>query len=70
MLDGSLQRDAGTEAPTGRGGHGAVPLDDNKLLVFGGADRTPAGFSDLWLLELVGGNEHWTKISPKLGSGQ
>ncbi len=65
-----MQRDAGTEAPTGRGGHGTVPLDENKLLVFGGADRTPAGFNDLWLLELVAGHEHWTKITPKLGSGQ
>ncbi len=54
----------------GRGGHSSVSIAENKLLVFGGADRSPVGFSDLWLLELVDGHEHWTKISPKLGMGQ
>lgn len=47
-----------------------MALPDNKVLVFGGADRTPQGFNDLWLLEVVDGQRQcWTKISPKLGPG-
>lgn len=47
-----------------------MALGPHKVLVFGGADRTPQGFGDLWLLELAEGQQHWTKITPKLGAGQ
>lgn len=65
-----MQRDAQGEVPHGRGGHASVALSPNLLLVFGGADRSPQAFAELWLLELAEGQERWTKIVPKLGSGQ
>ena len=39
-------------APCGRRGHTLTPLDDNRLLLFGGTTRT-ASFNDLYLFDAV-----------------
>lgn len=59
-----LQADPGSEAPPGRGGAGCVAIGRQRILVYGGADRTPTAFSDWWLLELGESGAHWTRISP------
>jgi hypothetical protein len=40
------------EGPGPRGGHACVSLGGaERLLVFGGSDRTPVTYDDLWLLD-------------------
>lgn len=70
-----MQVEAGAEAPCPRGGAACCALDGRRLLLHGGADRTPAAFSDFWLLELGEGSSsssssssgsstaHWTRLS-------
>ncbi|GLC47994.1 hypothetical protein PLESTB_000047500 [Pleodorina starrii] len=55
-------------APSPRGAHASVALG-TKVLVFGGADRKPVPFSDLWLLETADGKYEWTRISPLMAAG-
>lgn len=50
---GALQAEGLAPAP--RGGHACARLGST-LLVFGGADRCPKAYDDLWQLEL---GEHW-----------
>ena len=50
-------RAEGTALPEGRGGHAVAVLDtatQQHLYVFGGADRSPCAFADLWRLTLSG----------------
>jgi hypothetical protein len=50
-------RAEGTVLPEGRGGHAVAVLDtatQQHLYVFGGADRSPCAFGDLWRLTLSG----------------
>ncbi|PRW57469.1 galactose oxidase [Chlorella sorokiniana] len=62
-----LQVDDGSEVPAGRGGAACTALDGRRILCFGGADREPRAFDDLWLLELgADGQGHWTRVSPVL----
>lgn len=44
---------AGEARPAPRGGHACVVIG-NKVLVFGGADRTARPFGDIWLLDREG----------------
>lgn len=37
-------------APAPRGAHAMVSVG-SKVIVFGGADRTPTAFADLWVLD-------------------
>ncbi|EFJ49559.1 hypothetical protein VOLCADRAFT_117258 [Volvox carteri f. nagariensis] len=55
-------------APAPRGAHASVALG-TKVLVFGGADRAPVPFNDLWVLETAGGKYEWTRISPLMAPG-
>ncbi|KAL4452294.1 hypothetical protein ABPG75_007956 [Micractinium tetrahymenae] len=59
-----VQAELGSEAPPGRGGAGCVAIGKQRILVYGGADRTPTAFGDWWLLELGESGAHWTRISP------
>lgn len=45
-----LQLDRGASAPAARGGH-AIASIGSKVICFGGADRSPTPFSDLWELD-------------------
>uniref|UniRef100_A0A7S0R239 Uncharacterized protein n=1 Tax=Pyramimonas obovata TaxID=1411642 RepID=A0A7S0R239_9CHLO len=54
--------------PPGRGGHASCALG-SKLYVFGGANRSPEAFKDLWCLQTDGGNYSWTKENPKAPEG-
>jgi hypothetical protein len=50
-------RAEGSALPEGRGGHAVAVLDtatQQHLYVFGGADRSPCAFADLWRLTLSG----------------
>lgn len=55
-------------APSPRGGHSLVAVG-SKVILFGGADRTPNVFDDLWVLETDGGSFDWTRISPLFAPG-
>lgn len=46
----TLQLDRGASAPAARGGH-AIASIGSKVICFGGADRSPTPFSDLWELD-------------------
>jgi len=39
------------------------------LIVFGGSDRAPVTYDDLWVLETVGGSFEWTRVTPILENG-
>jgi len=59
--------------PPGRGGAACVAIGRRRVLLYGGADRTPTALDDWWLLDLgsSGGSEgHWTKISPAVRRSQ
>lgn len=45
-----LQLDRGASAPAARGGH-AIAGIGSRVICFGGADRSPTPFSDLWELD-------------------
>lgn len=60
----ALQTDPGSEAPPGRGGAACCAIGGRRILVYGGADRSPAAFDDWWVLELTESGGHWTKVSP------
>ena len=45
-----LQLDRGASAPAARGGH-AIASIGSRVICFGGADRSPTPFSDLWELD-------------------
>lgn len=45
-----LQLDRGASAPAARGGHATASIG-SKVICFGGADRSPTPFSDLWELD-------------------
>lgn len=49
----SVSQPAGEARPAPRGGHACVVIG-NKVLVFGGADRTARPFGDIWLLDREG----------------
>ncbi|KAK9828186.1 hypothetical protein WJX74_002328 [Apatococcus lobatus] len=49
----SCTQPAGEARPAPRGGHACVVIG-NKVLVFGGADRTARPFGDIWLLDREG----------------
>mmetsp|Transcript_7112 Transcript_7112/g.12311 ORF Transcript_7112/g.12311 Transcript_7112/m.12311 type:complete len:345 (+) Transcript_7112:166-1200(+) len=55
-------------APPGRGGHAACALG-SKMFVFGGANRSPEAFGDLWSLDTGGQKYLWTKENPKAPAG-
>ncbi|GFR48802.1 hypothetical protein Agub_g10753 [Astrephomene gubernaculifera] len=55
-------------APAPRGAHASVAFG-TKVLVFGGADRAPVTFNDLWVLDTADGKYEWTRISPALAPG-
>ncbi|KAG2451277.1 hypothetical protein HYH02_003883 [Chlamydomonas schloesseri] len=55
-------------APAPRGACCCVALG-TQVLVFGGADRVPVSFSDLWVLETEGGKYEWTRITPVYAPG-
>ncbi|PNW72026.1 hypothetical protein CHLRE_16g685500v5 [Chlamydomonas reinhardtii] len=55
-------------APAPRGACCCVALG-TQVLVFGGADRVPVSFSDLWVLETEGGKYEWTRITPLYAPG-
>ncbi|GIL92711.1 hypothetical protein Vretifemale_20168 [Volvox reticuliferus] len=55
-------------APAPRGAHASVALG-TKVLVFGGADRAPIPFNDLWALETADSKYEWTRISPLMAPG-
>eukprot|EP00887_Chlorella_sp_A99_P001853 scaffold19.g1853.t1 len=54
------------EAPPPRGGAAVAAIDGRRVLVYGGADRSPQAFGDWWVLEVAPGSRggHWTKVSP------
>ncbi|KAG2435747.1 hypothetical protein HXX76_006943 [Chlamydomonas incerta] len=55
-------------APAPRGACCCVALG-TQVLVFGGADRVPVSFNDLWVLETDGGKYEWTRITPVYAPG-
>ena len=48
--------------PCGRRGNTLTPLDENRLLLFGGTTRT-ASFNDLYLFDAVSGELFYPLIS-------
>mmetsp|Transcript_27095 Transcript_27095/g.59195 ORF Transcript_27095/g.59195 Transcript_27095/m.59195 type:complete len:337 (-) Transcript_27095:669-1679(-) len=55
-------------APSPRGGHACVAVG-TKVVVFGGSDRAPLTFDDLWVLETAHDQFEWTRISPSISPG-
>ncbi|CAG9460707.1 unnamed protein product [Pedinophyceae sp. YPF-701] len=54
--------------PAGRGGHCLAALS-TKVVLFGGADRAPTPFEDLWVLECEADVYQWTRITPTFKDG-
>ncbi|KAL3152010.1 hypothetical protein ABBQ32_001128 [Trebouxia sp. C0010 RCD-2024] len=53
--------DRGASAPAARGGH-AIASIGSRVICFGGADRSPTPFSDLWELDTGRHCNQWTRI--------
>mmetsp|Transcript_19607 Transcript_19607/g.54628 ORF Transcript_19607/g.54628 Transcript_19607/m.54628 type:complete len:351 (-) Transcript_19607:613-1665(-) len=58
----------GSLAPSGRGGH-CMSSVGSRLIVFGGSDRVPLSYDDLWVLDTAEEHMQWTRISPLSAPG-
>jgi len=56
-------------APSPRGGLACVAIG-TKVVIFGGSDRAPMPFDDLWVLETADNTKmEWTKVTPSYKAG-
>ncbi|GAX80078.1 hypothetical protein CEUSTIGMA_g7516.t1 [Chlamydomonas eustigma] len=56
-------------SPSPRGGIACTAINSTKLIVFGGSDREPSTYDDVWVLETAGQRLEWIRVTPSFHQG-